>query len=428
MTTLEQLRARLQEIVARQRELIESTGESDLSDDEQTEYDKLTEEFNSVKSRIEKHSEFEQREDSLYQGGGRRTPAPNPNPGPSITGGAPSGWAGAGQADRWEDEHGNRIATLAPDQSFREFVVAEHREPGESFDIGTAIRGLVTGKWPPGSTRIQSALSTGQDASGGYWLTPAMSAELIDLARNRSVVMAAGARTIPMPTPSFVMVRVTDDPTVAWTAENATIPQSQPVFGRLTFRARKLAARVPISFELANDAPNAASQIRNQLATVLAIEIDRVGLLGTADGEEPIGLFNAVGVQEISSVGSPDYDDFLDAIQLVENVNGQPNAYVFSPAVKNTLAKLKDSEGNYLAPPPDLGQLQRLVTKQLANSQAALGDFAQMLIGVLSQVRIEIAREGGDAWAKDQIEIKIRWRGDIQFARPSHLTKLTGIS
>lgn len=414
---LDQIRARLKAIVARQQEIVDGVGDGDLSDAQAKEFDELAAEFEKLAAQ----------RDFLEGGPGRRTPAPAMQPpGPE----SPTHRRNP-RNDVFEDEEGNRITALMPDESLRDFYAENgyiDSNSAPAVGLGDAIRGLITGKWPEQSLGIQAALSTGQDAAGGFWLPPMMSSELIDLARNASVAIQAGARTIPMTSVQLAMVRVTGDPTVAWTAENATIAKSEPTFGRITFRARKLAARVAISYELANDAPNAAQQIQAQLGTVLGIEIDRAALLGSGDGEEPVGLFNATGVQEIGSVGTLEYDDFLDAIQLVEDQNGMPGAYISTPSAKNTLAKTKDSQGNYLEPPPDLRALRRLVTKQLANSQAALGDFAQLLLGVLGGVRIEISRVGDEAWAKDQIEIKIRWRGDVQFARPAHLVKLTGIS
>ena len=318
---------------------------------------------------------------------------------------------------------------LRAEQSLKTRLIQSGGIPKEeqSLDIGQAIRSLITGIWPADGV-LQRALATGTDASGGWWLTPVLSSQIIDLARAKSVLMDAGAQTVLMSSSELAIVRVTADPAIGFVAENAVIPEVEPTFGRLTFRARKLAARVKISKELAMDAPNAAEQIRTQLAVVLGVSLDQAALTGSADGEEVVGLFNHDDVQELAAVGLPTYDDLLDGIQLVENANGIVGAYIYPPAVKNTLAKLKDSQGNYLQPPTDLTELQRFVTKQLANSQACIGDFSQVLFGVREQVQVELSTEGADTWERDQVEIKIRWRGDVQFAQPTHLVRLIGIT
>ena len=133
-------------------------------------------------------------------------------------------------------------------------------------------------------------------------------------------------------------------------------------------------------------------------------------------------------MQEIGSVGSPTYDHILDAVQLVEDQNGIPAAFVITPDKKNTLSKIKDSAGNYLTVPAGITELKRFVTRQLSNAEACVGDFSQVMFGVRSDVTIEISTEGGDAWKTDTVEIKVRWRGDSQLAQAKHLVKLTGIT
>jgi len=50
------------------------------------------------------------------------------------------------------------------------------------------------------------------------------------------------------------------------------------------------------------------------------------------------------------------------------------------------------------------------------------------MFAVRQDVTIEISTQGADAWAKDQVEIKIRWRGDSQLAQAKHLVRLIGIT
>ena len=332
-------------------------------------------------------------------------------------------------ASGWETPNGKPVPVLRSDESVTKRLLQSGIIPTDQqgLDVGDAIRAMITGIWPADGA-LHRALAGGTDASGGWWLTPVLSGQIIDLARAKSVLMDAGAQTVLMSSSELAVVRVTADPAIGFVAENQVIPEVEPTFGRLTFRARKLAARVKISKELAMDAPNAAEQIRTQLAVVLGVSLDLASLVGDADGEEVVGIFNHDDVQEMAAVGGPTFDDLIDAIQLVEDQNGISGAYILPPAVKNTLAKLKDSQGNYFQPPVDVTALKRFVTKQLADSQACLGDFTQVLFGVREAVQVEVSSEGADTWEKDQVEIKIRWRGDVQLAQAAHLVRLIGIT
>ena len=332
-------------------------------------------------------------------------------------------------ASEWKTPEGKPVTVLRGDESLSKRLIQSGDIPLEQrgLDIGQAVVSLITGRFPPDGI-LQRAMSGGQDAAGGYHLPQILSSELIDLARKESILMLAGATTILMDSSELAIVRILTDPVVGFVGEGSDIPLVEPTFGRVIFRARKLAARVAISIELVEDSPNAAEQIRAQLGKVLGLALDLSALKGTGAGEEIVGIFSHPDVQEISGVGSPTYDDLIDAIQLVEDENGIPASYLITPDTKSTLNQIKDSAGNYLILPSGVSELKRFVTRQLSNAEACVGDFSQVMFGVRSDVTIEISTEGGDAWKKDQVEIKIRWRGDSQLAQAKHLVKLTGIS
>ena len=332
-------------------------------------------------------------------------------------------------ASGWQDQDGNFVTVLRGDESLSKRLIqsGEIRVEERSLDIGQAICSLITGRWPEDGV-LHRAMAGGADASGGYFLSTILSSQIIDLARKQSVLMLAGAQTVLMDSSELAIVRVLTDPAVGFVAENADIPLVEPTFGRVTFRARKLAAIVSISSELVADSPNAAEEVRAQLGKVLGLALDLSALSGTGAGEEIVGIFSHEDVQEMSAVGSPTYDDVLDAVQLVEDQNGIARAYLITPNTKNTLSKIKDSAGNYLVVPAGITELNRFITKQLTDAQAVVGDFSQVLFGVRSDVSIEVSTEGGDAWTKDQVSIRIKWRGDAQLAQAAHLVRLVGIT
>ena len=324
--------------------------------------------------------------------------------------------------DEWRDERGNRIAVAGRGQSLaqevrhiRGSVGGEHRR------IGEVMRGIIVGQ------DEDRAASVGLAVNAGYIADETLSAQVIDLARNKSRVAQAGAQFIAMPTSELSMVRVDSDPTASWVGEGSTIPKSSSTFGRMTFRARKMATIVEISRELAEDAPNAASVLEQQLGEKFALELDRAALDGDADGEEPTGVFNTTGISTAAVSGSLDYDDFIDGIAAIEGVNGEPNAMLYSAATNTLLNKLKDANNRYLTPPPTFSDVQRYTTNQIDDTKAIIGDFSQLMIGVRSSVQFD--RGYADAgFDKDLVAVRVTWRGDIQVARPNHFHAITGIS
>ena len=340
---------------------------------------------------------------------------------------------GGAQSDNqvWKDEEGNRIHVLAPGQKLANLPEnARQRNHGglggaPSVNFGDVVRGMVTGHW---DESIQAADHTiGRDGSGGYLVGSSVASEVIDLARNQSVLMRAGARTMQMRTGEVRMMRITKDPEVQWVGEAKKIPMTESAFGLITLRARKMGTLVSLSREMIEDAPNAQEIINRQFSAQIALEIDRAGLLGSGKGEEPRGIFAHPDVQETDVSATLDYDVLLDAMQKIEDKNGNPAAAIYSPKSKNTLAKLKSNEGNYLAPPVDItDRINRLVTKQIGDDQVTVGDFSQVMFGIRGGIRIESSIHPG--FDTDTVHIRAMWRGDIQFALPNHIVRLINIS
>lgn len=334
------------------------------------------------------------------------------------------------------DKDGKPLALLAHGESVAEFEAKQSpygytSDDGDGRGLGDMIRGVVTGQWDGPLDTEQTTHTTGSDPYGGFMVPGMMAARFIDKARAASVVSQAGALTFPMNSQEVTLLKVTGDPEVGWTGESKKLPNASATFGRLRLRARKVGAYIRVSRELVEDAPNAGEIVESLLRTAAAQEIDRVALLGDADGEEPTGIFNTSGVTENAIGGAVDYDDFLDSVQALKDRNVAPAGIIYPPAVETALAKLKvNGEANhYASAPPTFTDMQRFTTTKLDASQAIVGDFAELIIGVRSDVRVETtAQSAGGPFENDEVWIKLTWRGDIQPMRADHFEKLTGIT
>jgi HK97 family phage major capsid protein len=327
----------------------------------------------------------------------------------------------------WRDKDGRPVACLSLSESVAS-ALGYANDPNVPR-VGEAIRAIATGRWD--RVDIKNALSEGSDTGGGYFVTPALGAQIIDLLRPRSVVFRAGAQTIPMPTSELDLVKVQADPTVTWTGENASIETSQPVFGRLRFVARKVACIVPVSQELLEDAANAASEIERLLSIAVAQELDRVAMLGDGTGGEPTGILYTPGISTVTTSGSPtptlDYDLLLQALQAIEDANGDANGYALNPRNKRILDALKDLYGAYLQPPVSLRDLPRYTSTKLPNDTAFFGDFRQVMVGMRVGAQIQTSPYAGTAFEKDQVLIRVRMRCDVQLAHPAALCAITDL-
>jgi hypothetical protein len=91
---------------------------------------------------------------------------------------------------------------------------------------------MATARWDGADhERALAAATTG----AGWALVPApLSARVIDLARNRTVVLQAGAQTVPMTGQTLALARLTSEGSPAWKTENAAITAADMAFDRVT--------------------------------------------------------------------------------------------------------------------------------------------------------------------------------------------------
>jgi HK97 family phage major capsid protein len=328
---------------------------------------------------------------------------------------------------------GSRIRLLRPTESLGSL----HGTPVAG--AGDVIHAIGTGKWTVEAQK--AALDGGQVTGGGYLLSPAVSATIVDLARGRSAVVNSGAMTIEMPAGELKVAQLVGDPAVQWRAPNQAITPSDPTFGGVMLRARTLAVLSKVPIELVEDAANLARFIEHVFAQAIAAEIDRVALVGVGAAEEPQGIENTIGVGTSTSVGTLAYDDLVDAQATVRAANVEPSAAILNPRDIAVLGKLKGtSNDHYLEPPSALSSLTLRHTTNVpknrggggAESLAFVGDFSNLWLGIRTALVVEASREAADssgsAFANLQLWVRAYLRMDVAVVRPSAFVVLSGIT
>lgn len=315
------------------------------------------------------------------------------------------------------------------------------RSSGEQLSPGKYLRGCLLGNWNDADKELR-AYGGNLGVSGGFLLPEELSTIFIDAARNKSRTVQAGAQTISIPNRSVTIAKVTKDASASYKQENEAATDDQMEFGYLTLESRTLVAYATLSQEILQDAMNLDQVVMNAFGEALALEIDKNSLFGSGVGGQPLGLYNYDGVGLVSPDANgftlADYDEFSEAIQDIENANGEAKAVIYSPRTAAKLRELKEATTNaYLAAPSFFTDLRRLTTNQVPNdmsygtssdaSAAFIGDFSQMLFAVRQDLRIETSNIAGEAWQRYQHKIRATLRYDIAVLRPSHFSIIKGI-
>jgi HK97 family phage major capsid protein len=318
-------------------------------------------------------------------------------------------------------------------------------QPPPSFD--KFLRGIASGNWE--GAEQERALSEGTLTAGGHLVPTPLSARVIDLARNQTRVMQAGAITVPMTAQTLKLARLTVEGSPAWKSENAAITAADMTFDSVTFTARTLVRLVTLSVELFEDAdPSSEDVIARSFAAQLALELDRAALIGTGTPPEPRGILNQTGVTLLahgangSVIGSPPaagtmgWEFLVDGVATVRAANFEPNAQIAAPRTTQSLAKLRDTTNQYIAPPSYLDGIPRLVTKQVPinvtvgssadTSYVFTGQWDQCMIGIRTSFNLQFLRE---RFLADNLQYAFLayLRADVQLAQPAAFAVDTGV-
>lgn len=308
--------------------------------------------------------------------------------------------------------------------------------------LGRMLRAKLLGDPLGLNDAERRAMGEGGGAAGGWYISPLVSSYVIDLARNATCCMQAGAWTLPMDSPELTLVKVLTDPTAYWVGEHVAISESDGSFAPIKLKAVVLGTLIRVSQALLEDAPSAGETIEKMMAAALGLELDRVCLLG--DGvNEPKGLFNCADIN-LYSMGTngaapTNYDPFSYASQYVLEDNGVPTAAIMAPRTFGTLDRLKEATTNApLQAPQSYQDLKKFYTNQIPVNQtqgsattascAFVGDFKNIVIGMRKQLTIDISPAAGtNTFSKVEALIRAYLRVDVAVLREDHFCLIKGI-
>lgn len=315
--------------------------------------------------------------------------------------------------------------------------------------------------------RIDSAIkamSEGTGSAGGFlvptqFLQDQFSYALVSTTAIRQIpgiqFMPVTSNVVALPRESAVAGGSQAAEAGALTAQDATLAQQ-------TITIRKQYGYRQYSNELLADANPAWNEfLANTLVRDVALQQDKQFLSGSGVAPEIQGLIGYSGITAGPSLGangaSPTFDHFFDAAYNLRAVNAEPDFVVAHPRVLNSLAKIKDTTGNYLlsnvggygvptlmstglrdAAAPKavlLGFLPVWFSSQLSITQTVgtSSDCTTVILGnqrnviVLERQGLEVAYSEHVGFANDQSAARCIGRAAIAVLQPSAVETITGV-
>jgi HK97 family phage major capsid protein len=337
----------------------------------------------------------------------------------------------SGTADeRWVDTRtGRDVQVLGRNDSLLDTLQPDER----GLCLARYIKATVTGDWRDAESEARF-LSTAP-GSAGVTVPFSLMAQVLQMAREKSIMSRLGISTVPMDSNNLTIAKVTSEPTMQYKAEGAPFNTSDVTFGSAVLNAHTLGTVVTMSRELIADSPNALQAIRTAMANSIAAELDRMIIFGSGVNQ-PLGLINQP-IQEVEvNSNLVDYSSFIESWVKLKEVNCEPNAYLLSPRDAGQLEGLvSGAAGIYMAPPQAISQLQRHISSKIPTNLGAgtnesvclMGDFSQLLLGLRQNFLMELSTSGSD-FSNHTVSAKLTWRGSTTLLQDNHFVKLTGIT
>lgn len=244
-------------------------------------------------------------------------------------------------------------------------------------------------------------LIVGTSTMGGYAVgTDMLGGSFIDVLRNKTFVVQAGATVLSGLNGAVAIPSKTTGATSYWVAEGTAPTEGAIVFGQVTMSPKTVGAWVDFSRKLMlQSSVDVESLVRNDLYASLGLEIDRVALNGAGTGSEPAGVLasTSVGTTTIGAQGgAPTWASIVALETLVAQGNGDVGAlaYFFNSATRGklkTVAKSTAVTDWIWERDNTVNGYRTFVTNQMPSSltkgttsslsAAAFGNWADILIG-----------------------------------------------
>jgi len=320
-----------------------------------------------------------------------------------------------------------------------------HKNPESKKEIGKFLKALGEGN--------QAVLKDLGDASnGGGYLTPLeFSSYLIELLYKIPVIRPH-ATVYPMKSDQMQIPVEATTVSANWTAELATITQSDMTFSEAILAVNNLIGISRMSRQLLLDSAinqNLVDLVMQRFASAIGRQEDTAFMVGSGSGQ-PKGLrqysFSHTVAQAGSHLTADDLITVYHALPYQYREQGNP-VWLVNDATLAIIRQLKDSNGRYIyeqgwgqaltqdgMTPTLLGKpvlVQNDIPSNLGGSSNAseiyFGDLSYYVIGDREQIFSEVSTQEGTSFAQHRAAVKVGERIDGQLTTTDGFAQLTAV-
>ncbi len=252
--------------------------------------------------------------------------------------------------------------------------------------------------------------------------------QFIVLLRNSTILRSLGARVLSGLRGDVVIPKATSASTAYWLNEGDPLTESNPAYTSIRMEPKHVGALTAFSRQLALQSNPAIEQLlRDDIAAVIGLAVDKALIHGTAAAKQPVGILNVSGVQT-ASLATLDWPAVLAVFEKLALVNITPNAMLTHAKVATKLgATLKSTTAGaeYILQGGTVNGLAAHVTNQLdakagspAKGRMIVGDFSEMVIGEWGATEVLANPYAAGYYEKGDVQLRILHTMDAVVRRP----------
>lgn len=245
---------------------------------------------------------------------------------------------------------------------------------------------------------LRRDLVAGTPSAGGDLIAPDFRpGSFIELLRNRSALTQAGITTLTGLSGNVAIPRQASSGTAYWLAESGAPTESQQSIDQVNLSPKTLGAFTDYSRRLMlQSSIDVEGMIRSDLAQVIALEIDRVGLYGLGNTNQPLGVKATTGINTSDfAADTPTWAEVVGMEGLIEADNadiGQMRYIINSTMLANL--KVKERASGYPVYVIDnettMNGYPVIVSNQVATGDVWFGVWSQLILGLWSGLDLTV--------------------------------------
>ena len=245
---------------------------------------------------------------------------------------------------------------------------------------------------------LQRDLTVGTaSAAGDLVFTDARPGSFIELLRNRLALNTLGVTMLTGLNGPVAIPRQNAGGTAYWVAEKGTLTESNPTVDQVNMTPKTLGAYTEFSRRLLlQSSIDVETMVRNELATVIALEIDRAALYGLGNTNQPQGLKLVTGINtEDFNAAAPTYAELVSMESKINADNADIGAlsYVTNSTIYGgfkTTEKASNTAQFVLEPGGTVNGYGVVRSNQVATGDVFFGVWNQMLMGMWGALDLQV--------------------------------------